>query len=71
METRMRKKLLIILGILVFVGLTIQMAIAAPHGARKAGRVSPNVTRQLRDTFGSASKADESKSCDRFWCYEN
>jgi len=60
-----------ILGLLVIVVLTSQMAIAAPRSARKSARAPASVALQSRDALGSASKATGSKSCDRFWCYEN
>jgi hypothetical protein len=70
METKMRKRVLSIFGVLVIAVLTIQMATAAPRSARKAVRPAP-VTHQGRDAFGSAPAAVESRSCDRFWCYDD
>jgi hypothetical protein len=70
METKMRKRVLSILGLLVMSALTIQTATAAPRGARSA-RVAASATHQPRDAFGSASKAVGTKSCDIVWCYEN
>ena len=69
----MRKEVLSIFGVLVIAALTIQMATAAPRSARKAVRTPTPVTHQPRDAFGSALEAvgSISKSCDRFWWYEN
>jgi len=70
METKMRKRVLNILSVLVIAALTIQIATAAPRGAQRT-RVHAPATHQLRDAFGSTSKAVGSKSCDILWCYEN
>ena len=67
----MRKRVLSILSVLTIAALTIQMATAAPRSPRKAVRAPAPVNHQFRDAFGSAANAVGSKSCDRFWCYEN
>lgn len=67
----MRKSLLCVLGVIALAAFTVALAFAAPHGARRAPRVSPPVTHQFRNAFGSAPKAVESKYCDIVWCYEN
>jgi hypothetical protein len=66
----MRWRVLSIL-VVVIAAWTIQMATAAPRRAPKAARAPAPVTQQFRDAFGSVPKAVGSKSCDRFWCYEN
>jgi hypothetical protein len=71
METKMRKRVLSIFGVLVIAALTIQMATAAPRSARKAARAHAPVTHQVRDAFGSAPAAVHSRSCDIFACYED
>jgi hypothetical protein len=71
METKMQNRLLNLVGVIAVAAFTVHVAIAAPRGARKAVRVSPSVTQQLRNAFGSAPKAVDSKSCDVIWCYEN
>jgi hypothetical protein len=67
----MRKRVLSIVGVLIFAVLTIQMAMAAPRSPRKVARAPALITHQFRDAFGSAPKITGSKSCDIFWCYEN
>jgi hypothetical protein len=67
----MRKRALSILGVLIMAALTVQMAMAAPRSARKAARTAAPVNHQVRDAFGSAPTGVGSKSCDRFWCYQN
>ena len=71
METKMRKRVLSILGVLVIAALTIQIANAAPPRVRKAIRAPAPVAQQFRDAFGSAPKPVGSKSCDIFWCHED
>jgi hypothetical protein len=71
METKMRKRALPHLGVLVIAALTIQSAAAATHHARKPVRNTAPVTHQLRDAYGSAPEAVGSKSCDVIWCYED
>lgn len=71
METRMRKKVLSRLGVLVIAALTIQTATAATRHTRKAARNPAAVTHQARDAYGSAPEAVGTKSCDVIWCYEN
>jgi hypothetical protein len=66
----MPKEALSIIGVLVIVALTSQIAIAAPHSARKSARAPAHVAHQPRAAFGSAPEVG-SKSCDRIWCYEN
>jgi hypothetical protein len=66
----MKKSVVSILGVLAIAALTIQIAAAAPRGARKAQVPAPP-THQLRNAFGSVSKAVGSKSCDILWCYQN
>ena len=71
MESEMREKLLSLVGALAVAAFTVQLAIAAPRGARKGIRGSPPVAQQLRNAFGFAHKGVDSKSCDVIWCYEN
>jgi hypothetical protein len=69
---KMRKRVLIILGVLLIAASTIQMATAAARNARKAARVPAPVTQQPRDRHAlSAPAAIQARSCDRFWCYED
>ena len=63
-------RLLSVLGMLAIAAFAAQMAIAAPHSTRRAARVAPPITHQFRDA-SAPPRAIESKSCDRFWCYEN
>jgi len=69
----MRKLVLTVFGVLLITGLTIQMAAATAHHARKAERAHAQATRQPRDAFGSvpsAASADTgTRSCDVLWCY--
>jgi len=51
--------------------LTVQMAIAAPRSPRKAARTVSAVNHSIRDAFGSAPTGVVSKSCDRFWYYQD
>jgi hypothetical protein len=71
METKMRKRVLSILGALVIAALTIPTANAASPRVPKAARAPAPVAHQFRDAFGSAPKPIGSKSCDIFWCHEN
>jgi hypothetical protein len=72
METKMRKTVLTVLGVLLIAALTIQMATAAARNARKAARAAAPATQQLRERHGlSAPAAIHNRSCDRFWCYED
>jgi hypothetical protein len=68
----MRKRVLIVLGVLLIAASTIQMATAAARNARKAARAPVPVTQQLRESHRlSAPAAIHARSCDRFWCYED
>jgi hypothetical protein len=69
MESKMRKRVLPRLGVLVIAALTIQTATATTHHTRKAVR-NPRVTHQMRDAYGSAPEAGGTQSCDVIWCYE-
>jgi len=72
METKMRKTVLTVLGVLLIAALTMQMATAAARNSRKAARAAAPVTQQLRERHGvSAPAAIHTRSCDRFWCYED
>jgi hypothetical protein len=65
-----RPEKITVLGGLLIATLTIQTATAAARNARKSARALVQVTQQLRERDGfSASTA--SRSCDRFWCYED
>jgi hypothetical protein len=71
METKMRRRVLTVLGVLLVATLTVQTATAAARNARKSARVPVPVTQQLRERDGfSPSAAVHSRSCHRFWCYE-
>lgn len=65
----MRKEFLSFVGALAVAAFTVQLAIAAPHRAHKAGHSA--AARQFRNAFGSKPNADDGKSCDVIWCYEN
>jgi hypothetical protein len=59
MEIKMRKKVLIVLGMLA-AALTIQMGTAAAGG--KAARAADPVTQQLRDVYGSVDRPSTAPS---------
>jgi hypothetical protein len=71
----MRKIVLSILGALVIVSFTTQLAGAAPRSERKVVRAPAHAARQLREAHDSAPdpapRVVGSKSCDIFWCYQN
>jgi hypothetical protein len=73
METKMRKLVLTVFGVLLVTGLAIETAAATAHHARKAMRAPVSSTRQPRDAFGSvpsAAPADTgTRSCDIVYCY--
>jgi hypothetical protein len=71
METKMRKNVLTVLGVLLIAALTIQMATAAARHARKAARAPVPVTQQLRERHPSTPPAIHNRSCDIIWCYED
>jgi hypothetical protein len=59
MEIKMRKKVLIVFGMLA-AALTIQIGTAAAGG--KAARAADPATQQLRDVFGSADRPSTARS---------
>jgi uncharacterized membrane protein YjgN (DUF898 family) len=67
---KMRRRVLTVLGVLLIATLTIQTATAAARNARKSVRAAVPVTQQPREGL-SAPAAVHSRSCDRFWCYED
>jgi hypothetical protein len=67
----MRKRLLMCFSALVISALTIQTATAAVRHTRKAIRNRAVATHQIRDAFGSAPEAVDSKSCDIIWYYKD
>jgi hypothetical protein len=74
----MRKIVLRIVCALVIVSLPTQMAGAAPRSERKMVRAPVHAARQFREAHDSmpnsapnSAPRPGSKSCDRFWCYEN
>jgi hypothetical protein len=73
METKMRKLVVTVFGVLLVTGLAIETAAATTHHARKAVRAPVSSTRQPRDAFGSvpsAAPADTgTRSCDIVYCY--
>jgi hypothetical protein len=73
METKMRKLVVTVFGVLLVTGLAIETAAATTHHARKAVRAPVSSTRQPRDAFGSvpsATPADTgTRSCDIVYCY--
>jgi hypothetical protein len=72
METKMRRRVLTVLGVLLMAILTIQTATAAARNARKSVRAPVPVIQQLRERQGLYAPAGvPSRSCDRFWCYED
>lgn len=72
METKMRNKVLTVLGVLLIAALTIPMATAAARHARKAARAHVPVTQQLRERQRlSTPAASHNRSCDIIWCYED
>jgi hypothetical protein len=73
METKMRNKVLTVLGVLLIAAaLTIQVAAAAARHARKAAHAPVPVTQQLRERHRlSAPAAIHNRSCDIIWCYED
>jgi len=72
METKMRKRVLTVLGVLFITTLTIQTATAAAHHARKTARAPVPLTQQVRDSHAlSAPAAVHTRSCDIFACYED
>jgi hypothetical protein len=58
----MRKRVFAVLAVLIIAALNFQMAIAAPHGARKAVRAPAPVNHQIRDAFGSVPNAGATKT---------
>ena len=78
METKMRKKVLIALGVMLVIAFTTQLATAAASSAREPARAPVAATPQFRNALGSADlpqghrpPASGTKSCDIIWCYEN
>ena len=72
METKMRKRVLTVGAVLLIATLTIQTATATARNARKSAGAPVPVTQRLREGHGlSAPAAVHSRSCDRFWCYED
>jgi hypothetical protein len=69
----MRKRVLIVLGVLLIAASTIQMATAAARHAQKATRAHVPVTQQqLRERHGPpAPAATHTRGCDIFACYED
>jgi hypothetical protein len=53
METKIRKRVLTVIGGLLIAALTIQMATAAARNARKAARAPVLVAQHFRHAFGS------------------
>ena len=71
METKMRKRVLTVLGVLLIAALTIQMATAAARNAQKAAH-APVPAQELRERHVvPAPAAIHNRSCDKFWCYED
>jgi len=62
----MRRRVLTVLGVLLIATLTTQTATAAARNARKSARAPVPVAQQPREPA-----AVHSRSCDRFWCYED
>jgi hypothetical protein len=69
-ESGVRGVLITVLGVLLIATLTIQTATAAARNARKSARAPVPVTQQLREHDGFSASA-ASRSCDRFWCYQD
>jgi hypothetical protein len=61
METQMRKKVLIVFGMLA-AALTIQMGTAAAGSCCKAARTADPVTQHLRDVYGSVDRPSTARS---------
>jgi hypothetical protein len=57
MKTKMRKRILTVLGVLLVAALTIQTASAAARNAPKAARGSVPVTQQLQERHESSAPA--------------
>jgi hypothetical protein len=72
METKMRKRVLTVLGVLFIATLTIQTATAAARHARKAARAPVPLTQQVRDSRALSAPAPvHTRSCDTIACYED
>jgi hypothetical protein len=79
----MRNKFLAVLGVLLVAAATMQTTTAAARSARKAAHAPVQATGQHRDSFGSVDQpsyagqqpglskpaANETRTCDRYWCY--
>jgi hypothetical protein len=61
MEAKMRKKVLIVFG-MVAAALTIQMGTATAGSGREAARAADPAARQLRDVFGSLDRPSTARS---------
>ena len=61
METKIRKRVLTVIGGLLIAALTIQMATAAARNARKAAR-APVVAQHFRHAFGSVDWTSTAQS---------
>ena len=67
----MRKRILIVVGVVLTTALTIQIASAAPRHARKTAHAA--AAQQFRGAYDSrtAPAASGNKSCDVIWCYSD